>query len=88
MIRIAVDAMGGDFAPREVVHGSVIGAREYGVVHEQRTPFPGLGAVGGGAAAEFELAGEFRIPIDVGILTLGPVPIPWADPERQVPTRP
>lgn len=31
MIRIAVDAMGGDFAPREVVHGSVLAAREYGV---------------------------------------------------------
>lgn len=31
MIRIAVDAMGGDFAPREVVHGSVLGAREFGV---------------------------------------------------------
>ena len=31
MIRIAVDAMGGDHAPREVVHGSVIAAREYGV---------------------------------------------------------
>lgn len=31
MIRIAVDAMGGDYAPREVVHGSVIAAREYDV---------------------------------------------------------
>ncbi len=31
MIRIAVDAMGGDHAPREVVHGAVLAAREYGV---------------------------------------------------------
>lgn len=31
MIRIAVDAMGGDFAPREVVYGAVLAAREYGV---------------------------------------------------------
>lgn len=31
MIRIAVDAMGGDYAPREVVHGAVLAAREYGI---------------------------------------------------------
>lgn len=31
MIRVAVDAMGGDYAPREVVHGAVLAAREYGV---------------------------------------------------------
>jgi glycerol-3-phosphate acyltransferase PlsX len=31
MIRIAVDAMGGDHAPREIVHGALIAAREYGV---------------------------------------------------------
>lgn len=31
MIRIAVDAMGGDFAPREVVYGAVLAAREYGI---------------------------------------------------------
>lgn len=31
MIRIAVDAMGGDYAPREVVHGAVLAAQEYGV---------------------------------------------------------
>jgi glycerol-3-phosphate acyltransferase PlsX len=31
MVRIAVDAMGGDYAPREVVHGAVLAAREYGV---------------------------------------------------------
>jgi glycerol-3-phosphate acyltransferase PlsX len=31
MIRIAVDAMGGDYAPREVVYGAVIAAREYGI---------------------------------------------------------
>jgi phosphate acyltransferase len=31
MIRIAVDAMGGDYAPREVVYGAVLAAKEYGV---------------------------------------------------------
>lgn len=31
MIRIAVDAMGGDFAPREIVHGAVLAARDLGV---------------------------------------------------------
>ena len=31
MVRIAVDAMGGDYAPREVVHGSILAARELGV---------------------------------------------------------
>lgn len=31
VIRIAVDAMGGDNAPREVVHGAVLAAREFGV---------------------------------------------------------
>ena len=29
--RIAVDAMGGDFAPEEIIKGSVQGAREYDV---------------------------------------------------------
>ncbi|MBK7839129.1 MAG: phosphate acyltransferase PlsX [Candidatus Obscuribacter sp.] len=31
MIRVAIDAMGGDYAPREIVHGAVLAAREYGV---------------------------------------------------------
>ncbi|MBI2854297.1 MAG: phosphate acyltransferase PlsX [Chloroflexi bacterium] len=30
-MRIAIDAMGGDFAPAEIVKGSVAGARDYGV---------------------------------------------------------
>jgi phosphate acyltransferase len=30
-MKISVDAMGGDFAPEEIIKGSVIGAREYGV---------------------------------------------------------
>ena len=29
--RIAVDVMGGDFAPRELVRGAVEGAQQYGV---------------------------------------------------------
>jgi len=31
MVRIAVDAMGGDYAPREVVHGAILAAKEFGV---------------------------------------------------------
>jgi len=31
MIRVAVDAMGGDYAPREIVHGAVLAARELGL---------------------------------------------------------
>jgi len=31
MIKIAVDAMGGDYAPREVVYGSVLAAREHAI---------------------------------------------------------
>jgi phosphate acyltransferase len=30
-MKISVDAMGGDFAPEEIVRGAVLGAREYGV---------------------------------------------------------
>jgi phosphate acyltransferase len=30
-MRIAIDAMGGDYAPEEVIKGSVLGAKEYGV---------------------------------------------------------
>lgn len=30
-MKIAIDAMGGDFAPTEVVKGAVIGAKEYGI---------------------------------------------------------
>ncbi len=31
MINIAVDAMGGDYAPEEIIKGAVLGAREHGV---------------------------------------------------------
>ena len=30
-MKIAIDAMGGDYAPEEIVKGAVIGAREYSV---------------------------------------------------------
>ena len=30
-MRIALDGMGGDFAPREAVHGAVLAVKEYGV---------------------------------------------------------
>ncbi len=45
-IRIAVDAMGGDYAPREVVHGAILAAQEYGV---------GIQLVGPPDAIEHEL---------------------------------
>jgi glycerol-3-phosphate acyltransferase PlsX len=38
MIRIVVDAMGGDFAPREVVYGAVLAAREYGIAVQLAGP--------------------------------------------------
>ena len=31
MIRVVVDAMGGDYAPREIVQGAVEGAREHNI---------------------------------------------------------
>ncbi|MBR1754538.1 hypothetical protein IJ732_06855, partial [bacterium] len=34
MTRIAIDAMGGDYAPAEIVAGAVWGAKEYGVAVE------------------------------------------------------
>lgn len=30
-MKIAIDGMGGDYAPEEIVKGAVIAAREYGV---------------------------------------------------------
>ncbi len=30
-MKIAIDAMGGDYAPEEIIKGSILGAREYGV---------------------------------------------------------
>ena len=36
MTTIAVDAMGGDYAPEEIVHGSVLAVKEYGI-HVQLT---------------------------------------------------
>ena len=49
MIRIAVDAMGGDFAPQEVVSGAILAMR--------RKPFH-LILVGQPDAIEAELAGH------------------------------
>lgn len=46
MVRIAIDAMGGDFAPREIVKGAVSAARQYNI---------GLELVGKKEAIEAEL---------------------------------
>lgn len=59
MIRIAVDAMGGDFAPREVVHGSVLAAREYGVA---------IQLVGPPDAINFELKRHSTNGLDITIV--------------------
>ena len=50
-MKIAVDAMGGDFAPQNIVEGAVLAAREYGVpvvlvgdqkaVREELARYPG-----------------------------------------------
>jgi glycerol-3-phosphate acyltransferase PlsX len=51
MIRIAVDAMGGDNAPAEIVQGAVLAARELQVeillVGQEEVVRKHLGAVGG-----------------------------------------
>ena len=37
MARIAIDAMGGDYAPRAIVEGSLWAAQEYGVALQLAT---------------------------------------------------
>jgi glycerol-3-phosphate acyltransferase PlsX len=59
MIRIAVDAMGGDYAPREVVNGAVIAAREYSVA---------IQLVGPPEAVEAELKRHDTTGLDITII--------------------
>ena len=51
MTRIAIDAMGGDYAPSEIVAGAVWGAYEYGVAIElcRKENVDFVLAVGGGS---------------------------------------
>lgn len=58
-IRIAIDAMGGDHAPREIVSGALLGAREYGV---------SILLVGNQAAIEAELKKHDTSGIDYEIV--------------------
>jgi glycerol-3-phosphate acyltransferase PlsX len=58
-MKIAVDAMGGDFAPGDVIKGSVIGARKYGV---------GLIFAGHQARIQQELAGHDTSGLDIEIV--------------------
>ncbi|MFH1383220.1 MAG: phosphate acyltransferase PlsX [Chloroflexota bacterium] len=58
-MRIAVDAMGGDFAPEEIVKGSVMAAREYGV---------GIILVGPQDKVQAELAKHDTAGLDVEIV--------------------
>jgi len=44
MIRIVVDAMGGDYAPREVVYGAVLAAKEYGIAIQLVGPPDAVGS--------------------------------------------
>jgi glycerol-3-phosphate acyltransferase PlsX len=57
-VKIAVDAMGGDFAPEEIVRGSVIGARNYGV---------GIILAGPRTVIEHELAKHDTSGLDIEI---------------------
>jgi glycerol-3-phosphate acyltransferase PlsX len=58
-MKIAVDAMGGDFAPGEIVEGSVAGAREHGV---------GIILVGPEETIRTELARHDTAGLDIDIL--------------------
>jgi glycerol-3-phosphate acyltransferase PlsX len=58
-MRIAIDAMGGDYAPEEIIKGAVTGAREYGA---------GLLLVGPQATIEKELAKYDHRSLDIEIL--------------------
>ncbi len=58
-MKIAVDAMGGDFAPEDVVTGAVEGAREYGV---------GIYLVGPNDRVEPELAKHDSSNLDIDLV--------------------
>lgn len=58
-MKVAVDAMGGDYAPADVVRGAVLGAREYGV---------GIILVGVKARIEEELAKYDTRGLDIEIV--------------------
>jgi len=58
-MRIAVDGMGGDYAPAEIIKGTVIGAREYGV---------DIALVGPQAVMEEELAKHDYSGLDIEIV--------------------
>ncbi len=58
-VKIAIDAMGGDFAPAEIIRGSVQGAREHGV---------GIILVGPQERIRAELAGQPAAGLDIEIV--------------------
>ncbi len=74
-IRIAVDAMGGDFAPREVVHGSVLAAREYGI---------GIQLVGPPEAIARELNRHDKQGLDITIVAASEVVAMDEKPSRAI----
>ena len=61
-MRIAVDGMGGDYAPEEIVKGSVLGAREHGVA---------IALVGPAERMEQELAKHDHSGLDIEIVHAG-----------------
>jgi glycerol-3-phosphate acyltransferase PlsX len=75
MIRIAVDAMGGDYAPREVVNGAVIAAREYSVA---------IQLVGPPEAVEAELKRHDTTGLDITIIPASEVVAMDEKPSRAI----
>jgi len=79
LIRLAVDAMGGDFAPAEIVAGAIAGARHSGVA---------LLLVGELGAIQAELAVRDHAGLDIKIEPAADVIRMEADPARAVRSQP
>lgn len=75
MIRIAVDAMGGDHAPREIVHGAILAAREYQVAVQ---------LVGPPQAVEAEIKRHNTSGLDISIVPASEVVAMDEKPSRAI----
>lgn len=75
MIRIAVDAMGGDHAPREIVHGSVLACAEFGVAVQ---------LVGPSDVLQQELTRHQTVGLDISIVPASEVVAMDEKPSRSV----
>ncbi|MBI4533661.1 MAG: phosphate acyltransferase PlsX, partial [Candidatus Melainabacteria bacterium] len=74
-MRIAVDAMGGDYAPREIVYGAVLAAREFGVA---------IQLVGPHAAVSNELSRHSTAGLDITIVPASEVVAMDEKPSRAI----